>query len=89
MGNAGAKTAPHKLLKAVAKKLRVLSKRQMLPACGHSKLPWSLQDFLTEDEADDEVRGGNSGADAAKTQNENRGKSHRLAGGFQTFSFSG
>ena len=47
------------------------------------------QDFLTEDEADDQVQGGKQRDGCRENSERNRRKSHLLAGGFQISSFSG
>src|SRR5208282_71334 len=58
------KLRPHKLLRAVGKRSRVLSRRQTLPACGHSRTSSVRTKLIIDGGA------GNNGTDAAKTQNE-------------------
>ena len=80
--NAGAKSNPHKLLRTVEKRSRVLFRRQTLPACGHART-FSVRTKLLIDGG-----AGNSGTDAPKSQNDTVESYIVLIGGFQTSSFS-
>jgi hypothetical protein len=77
------KPRPHKLLRSVEKRSRVLSRRQTLPASGHFETS-SERTKLMIDGGE-----GNSGTDPAKTQNETMESHIVLAGVFQTSSFFG
>src|SRR5271157_3395479 len=71
------KPLPHKLLRSVEKRSRVLSGRQTLPTCGHSRTS-SVRTKLMIDRG-----AANSGTDAAKTQDETVESHIVLAGVFR------
>jgi hypothetical protein len=82
MSNADAKTTPTQVIEISGEEVAGVIQATDV-ACMRA-----LQGFLSEDEADDRLRGGKQRDGCRENSERNRGKSHRSCQRFQTFSFS-